>query len=62
MDRVQAAGGCLTLNWHPNFIIEPLYWNTYTALLKEAARRDPWCGTLRDIHAHRLELEKILIS
>ncbi|HWB07043.1 MAG TPA: polysaccharide deacetylase family protein [Verrucomicrobiales bacterium] len=62
MDRVQAAGGCLTLNWHPNLIIVPAVWNTYKTLLKAAAERDPWCGTLRDIHAHRLELEKSLVS
>jgi hypothetical protein len=59
MDRVQSVGGCLTLNWHPNYLHEPALWNTYNALLKEAARRDPWCGTLREIHSHRLELEKI---
>ena len=62
MDRVQAAGGCLTLSWHPNYLSDPVLWNTYKALLKEAASRDPWCGTLREIHAHRLELEKTLAA
>jgi hypothetical protein len=62
MDRIQSTGGCLTLNWHPNYLNDPVLWNTYKTLLKEAARRDPWCGTLREIHAHRLELEKILTS
>ena len=57
MDRVQAVGGCLTLNWHPNYIHEPRMWNSYRTLLAEAARRNPWCGTLRDVRDQRLELE-----
>jgi hypothetical protein len=60
MDRVRAAGGVLTLNWHPNNITIPGFFSSYCAVLAEAARRDPWCGTLRDIHAHRLEFENSL--
>ena len=55
MDRVVAVGGCLTLNWHPNYIREPRFWNSYRTILAEAARRDPWCGTLCDIHRHRVQ-------
>ena len=59
MDRVQAVGGCLTLNWHPNYIHEPRMWNSYRTLLAEAARRNPWCGTLRDVRDQRLEMENL---
>jgi hypothetical protein len=42
MDQVQAVGGCLTLSWHPNTIVDPTYWAVYQALLAEAAHRNAW--------------------
>jgi hypothetical protein len=42
MDRVEAAGGVLTISWHPNHINKPRFLNTFKAVLKEALRRNAW--------------------
>jgi peptidoglycan/xylan/chitin deacetylase (PgdA/CDA1 family) len=45
MDAVEKVGGCLTLNWHPDKLNRPCYWNTYKRILDEAAGRGAWgCG------------------
>jgi hypothetical protein len=50
MDRVEAVGGCLTLNWHPNSIEHPAYWSVYVQLLEEAARRGAWGCSMMQLH------------
>jgi hypothetical protein len=42
MDAVERVGGCLTLNWHPNSIVNASYYRIFAALLEEAARRGAW--------------------
>lgn len=49
MDEVEAVGGCLTLNWHPNYLINDFYWDAYNILLQEANRRKAWGCTAKDI-------------
>jgi hypothetical protein len=42
MNRVAKIGGCLTLNWHPNLIHQPHYFQIYRTLLQEAAAKGAW--------------------
>jgi hypothetical protein len=42
MNEVQKFGGCLTLNFHPNYLNDQKYWNTYRFILEEAHSRDAW--------------------
>lgn len=42
LDAVAEVGGCLVVNWHPNYIEVPRYWRTYATLLREAAARGAW--------------------
>jgi hypothetical protein len=60
MERVRQAGGCLTINFHPNLGCDERFWKLYLLLLEEAAKRAPWCATLRDLLEHRKELETSL--
>jgi hypothetical protein len=49
MDEVEKVGGCLTLNFHPNYLTNPNYWNTFCAILDEAKRRNVFNGTMKEI-------------
>lgn len=42
METVRKFGGCLTLNWHHDYINNDLYWDTYGIILNEAARQGAW--------------------
>ena len=42
MSEVADVGGCLTLNWHPNYLNDARYWRTYSVILAEAANRNAW--------------------
>lgn len=42
MDRIEAVGGCLTVNWHPCWLSLPAFAGMYRAILEEAARRAAW--------------------
>lgn len=42
MDRVQAIGGVLTINWHPDHLNKPRFWAVYKELLQEASIRNAW--------------------
>lgn len=48
-DRVERAGGCLTINFHPNNFIHPLWWDTYNFILEEAKSRNAHCTTAREM-------------
>ncbi len=51
LDAVAEVGGCLVVNWHPNYIEIPEYWRTYAALLRHAEARGAWgcsCEQLYD--------------
>ncbi len=43
MDQVETNGGCLTINFHPNYLLVPAWWNTYRFILKELASRKAAC-------------------
>jgi peptidoglycan/xylan/chitin deacetylase (PgdA/CDA1 family) len=51
MDKVEWVGGCLTINFHPNYIIYPQWWNTFKAILNEAKQRDAYCVKMRDFES-----------
>ncbi|MHB1097272.1 MAG: polysaccharide deacetylase family protein [Gemmatimonadaceae bacterium] len=66
LDAVAEVGGCLMVNWHPNYIEIPRYWRTYATLLKHAAAQGAWgcsCEQLYDAWTQweaRLGLPSIL--
>lgn len=43
LDAVEEAGGCLTINFHPNYLLNKAWWNVYLFLLKELNRRNAAC-------------------
>lgn len=43
VDRIEEVGGCLTINFHPNYLVNPTYWNTYKFILKELKSRNAAC-------------------
>ena len=49
-DAVAEMGGCLTLNWHANWLNNPAYWDTYAALLSEAKSRNAWGCSIRQLY------------
>ncbi len=49
METVAKVGGCLTINWHHDYLNDDLYWQSYRALLDEAARRNAWGCNLRTL-------------
>jgi hypothetical protein len=51
MDAVERVGGCLTLNWHPDHIGVPGYFDTYRALVSEAAARGAWGCSAGELEA-----------
>ena len=51
MDEVAAVGGCLTLSWHPNTMVDARYWTVYETLLAEAAGRRAWGCSVAELHA-----------
>jgi hypothetical protein len=60
MDRVAEVGGCLTLNWHHDYIHDDRLWRLYGLLLEEAARRRAWGCSLRLLHDWWTAREKSL--
>jgi hypothetical protein len=49
MDRVAEVGGCLTANWHPSWMSNPLYRRSYEFLLVEARRREAWGCSMTEL-------------
>ena len=52
MEEVQAVGGVLVLNWHPNSITNDSMMAVIRNLLEEVRRRRAWGATLKDVAAH----------
>lgn len=50
MDRVEEVGGCLTLNWHANYLNDDKWWNVYKALLEEGCRRNAWGCSAKQLY------------
>lgn len=49
MDQVQAVGGCLTVNFHPDYVNEPKYFELYHFLLQVGKERNAYFGTCKEI-------------
>ena len=62
MDEVQKVGGCLTLNWHPNYINNDIWMDVYKALLAEAAKRNAWGCSVGQLHNWWTKREKSINS
>ncbi|HEX3868443.1 MAG TPA: polysaccharide deacetylase family protein [Gemmatimonadaceae bacterium] len=60
VDDVQAVGGCLTLNWHPEYLNHSRYWDMYVAVLEHAHRRNAWGCSVRDIYDWWLRRDRML--
>lgn len=60
MDRVARVGGCLTLNWHPNYLNDGKWWSVYQMLLEEGARRNAWGCTTGQLYAWWAQRESCL--
>jgi hypothetical protein len=50
MDAVARVGGCLTINWHPNYVNNPEYVDVFTMILEEAARRNAWGCSVQQVY------------
>jgi peptidoglycan/xylan/chitin deacetylase (PgdA/CDA1 family) len=62
MDSVEDVGGCLTLNWHPNYLNRESWWNVYKTLLKEAHRRNAWGCSISELSDWWTSREKRVMS
>lgn len=49
LSEVEKVGGCLTINFHPNYLNMSKWWNTFTAILQEAKVRNAACVNTADI-------------
>ena len=58
LDAVEKVGGCLTLNWHPNSISNPVWWRTYCFLVSEASRRGAWGCSCAELAEYWIERER----
>ena len=48
-EEVEKVGGVLTLLWHPNYIINPPWWNLYLRTLEYLNTKGAFFGTVSDI-------------
>jgi peptidoglycan/xylan/chitin deacetylase (PgdA/CDA1 family) len=60
LDRVAKVGGCLTLNWHPNYLNDDKWWSVYETLLEEAARRNAWGCSVGQLYSWWTQRERRL--
>jgi peptidoglycan/xylan/chitin deacetylase (PgdA/CDA1 family) len=62
MDQVEMTGSCLTINWHPNYIVLPDWVDVFQAILEEAKRRHAWGTSAGEIYRWWKEREASLFS
>lgn len=48
-ELVNKVGGCLTFNFHQNYLHIPSYWNAYTWTLSEAKRFNAWSASFEEM-------------
>jgi peptidoglycan/xylan/chitin deacetylase (PgdA/CDA1 family) len=60
MDRVEAVGGILNLNWHPAWMNHELFIDTYKKILAEAEKRNAWGCTIGALFEHVSSPNKIV--
>ena len=46
---VEKVGGVITILWHPNWIIQPDWWNLYLRTIKYLKQKDPWFASVKEI-------------
>lgn len=49
IDKIEKTGGCLTINFHPDYVNIPDYFNLYRFILTETTKRNAYFGTAKDI-------------
>jgi hypothetical protein len=49
MHATRRVGGCLTLNWHPNYLDRPEMWSVYCEVLRAAREMGAWGCSLRQV-------------
>jgi hypothetical protein len=49
LDRVARAGGCLTILFHPDRLVDPRYEDLYRWVLDEALRQGAWACSLEEL-------------
>lgn len=60
LDRVAKVRGCLTLNWHPNYLNDGKWWSVYKTILEEAARRNAWGCSVGQLYSWWTQRERRL--
>lgn len=50
MNVVSDVGGCLTLNWHSNYLNNSDYWDSYVTILSEAKKLNAWGCSAKDLY------------
>jgi len=48
-EKVERYAGVLTLNWHPNHIDKPIWWNLYLRSLTYLQQKNPWFASIKEI-------------
>ena len=51
MDHVEKVGGCLIINFHPNYLYEKKYMVVFETILQEAKKRNAFNATLKETKA-----------
>lgn len=49
LDSTERNHSCITLNFHPNYLNNPLYFNTWEYLLDSLSRRKVWAPTITEM-------------
>ncbi len=60
MDEVESVGGCLTLNWHPEYLNCSTHWEVYGTVLQEAKRRNAWGCSVREVSEWWIQRERAI--
>lgn len=47
--KIESVGGVLTLLWHPEGVVKPVWWNLYLRMLEYLKTRNPWFASVREI-------------
>ena len=50
LDIVESVGGCLTLNFHPNYLSDERFISTYKFILQEAHIRGAWGCSIEELY------------
>jgi len=48
-EQVEAVGGVITLSWHPEYIVRPMWWRLYARSLQFFKKRNAYMGGMKEI-------------